>query len=424
MKNTHWSIPILLLIIVIILGGTLYYYKTTIEGVDGSTGSATPVATVAATPAATPKATVAATPKTTVAATVAATPKTTVAATVAATPKTTVAATPAATVTPTPTSTATPTPGATLTPTPTPISFQQADVGGHIQSALTAVTSGDTSHVISNIQSAIDAQAQAGNDAVVQLLQVALSEFQQYNAAGDVAHWNRGKVFLNSAQQVLSALSTGATNDFGNNIQNALKAINPPAPNKDLTVALTYLNRAASLQQTNGNAYAAGFLKQAVSYLQLQNQNVSVGTITSFQAALYEIASALANLAKAALPGPAVGGPGATMSSILAGAGTGTSTSTSTTTGGTTTSTSTSTDGAGATSTTTSTTTTGGSWWNWGAIQEKHPLNVPKVIQNFLEARAMFNDAEQSMKTYLTDKGGYDDLIHRLQRVTDEMNDL
>ena len=419
MKNTHWSIPILLLIIVIILGGTLYYYKTTIEGVDGSTGSATPVATVAATPAATPVATVAATPK----ATVAATPKTTVAATPAATPKTTVAATPAATVTPTPTSTVTTTPGATLTPTPTPISFQQADVGGHIQSALTAVTSGDTSHVISSIQSAIDAQAQAGNDAVVQLLQVALSEFQQYNAAGDVAHWNRGKVFLNSAQQVLSALSTGAANDFGNNIQNALKAINSPAPNKDLTVAVTYLNRAASLQQTNGNAYAAGFLKQAVSYLQLQNQNVSVGTITSFQAALYEIASALANLAKAALPGPAVGGPGATMNSILAGASTGTSTSTSTTTGGTTTSTSTSTDGAGATSTTTST-TTGNSWWNWGAIQEKHPLNVPKVIQNFLEARAMFNDAEQSMKTYLTDKGGYDDLIHQLQRVTDEMNNL
>ena len=296
-------------------------------------------------------------------------------------------------------------------------------MGEYIQSALTAVTSGDTAHVISNIQSAIDAQTQAGNDAVVQLLQVALTEFQQYNAAGDVAHWNRGKVFLHSAQQVLSALSTGASNDFGNNIQNALKAINPPAPNKDLTVALTYLNRAASLQQTNGNVYAAGFLKQAVSYLQLQNQNVSVGTLTSFQAALYEIASALANLSKAALPGPTVG-PGATMNSILAGAGAGTSTSTSTSTGGTSTSTSTSTDGAGATSTTTTTTTTGNSWWNWGAIQEKHPLNVPTVIQNFLEARAMFNDAEQSMKVYLTEKGGYDDLIHQLQRVSDEMNNL
>jgi len=327
-----------------------------------------------------------------------------------------------ATATPTPTATATPTPSAatasttytptplpsTPTPTPTaPAAATKADVGGYIQAALDAVAAGNLAVVLSSVQSAIKEQTALGNDAVVQLLNVALADFNQYQAQHVIAQWNQGKIFLQAAQIILSCLTSHASYDYGSNIQSACQALNPPAPQKDTQTAMKYLNNAASVQAANGNLYSSGFLKQAVSFLQLQNQNVNVGSMTPVQAALYEIASALANL-NAASATNISGSSTVNVPNVSIGSsetGTVTEAEAATTEAGTAT---------GAAS----------SWWNWSTLKQQYPLHVPQVIQNFLDARAMFNSSEQSITTYLTEKGGYDDLIQQIHQVSNEMNSL
>jgi len=331
---------------------------------------------------------------------------------------TTPTATATATPTPTASATATPTPSAatasaTYTPTPLPstptptASAIKADVGGYIQTALDAVAAGNLALVLSSVQSAIKEQTALGNDAVVQLLNVALANFNQYQAQRVIAQWNQGKIFLQAAQIILSCLTSHASYDYGSNIQSACQALNPPAPQKDTQTAMKYLNNAASVQAANGNLYASGFLKQAVSFLQLQNQNVNVGSMTPVQAALYEIASALANL-NAASATNISGSSTLNVPNVSIGSsetGTVTEAEAATTEAGTAT---------GAAS----------SWWNWSTLKQQYPLHVPQVIQNFLDARAMFNSSEQSITTYLTEKGGYDGLIQQIHQVSNEMNSL
>ena len=328
---------------------------------------------------------------------------------------TTPTATATATPTPTASATATPTPSAatasaTYTPTPLPstptptASAIKADVGGYIQTALDAVAAGNLALVLSSVQSAIKEQTALGNDAVVQLLNVALANFNQYQAQRVIAQWNQGKIFLQAAQIILSCLTSHASYDYGSNIQSACQALNPPAPQKDTQTAMKYLNNAASVQAANGNLYASGFLKQAVSFLQLQNQNVNVGSMTPVQAALYEIASALANLNAAS----AINISGSSTLNVpnvsIGSSETGTAEAATTEAG----------TATGAAS----------SWWNWSTLKQQYPLHVPQVIQNFLDARAMFNSSEQSITTYLTEKGGYDGLIQQIHQVSNEMNSL
>lgn len=169
---------------------------------------------------------------------------------------------------------------------------------------------------------------------------------------------------------------------------------------------MKYLNNAASVQAANGNLYASGFLKQAVSFLQLQNQNVNVGSMTPVQAALYEIASALANL-NAASATNISGSSTVNVPNVSIG-----SSETGTVTEDTTEATTVAATGAAS------------SWWNWSTLKQQYPLHVPQVIQNFLDARAMFNSSEQSITTYLTEKGGYDGLIQQIHQVSNEMNSL
>jgi hypothetical protein len=330
-----------------------------------------------------------------------------------ATPTATATATP----TPTASATATPTPSAATasatytptplpsTPTPTaPAAATKADVGGYIQTALDAVAAGNLALVLSSVQSAIKEQTALGNDAVVQLLNVALANFNQYQAQRVIAQWNQGKIFLQAAQIILSCLTSHASYDYGSNIQSACQALNPPAPQKDTQTAMKYLNNAASVQAANGNLYASGFLKQAVSFLQLQNQNVNVGSMTPVQAALYEIASALANL-NAASATNISGSSTLNVPNVSIGS---------------------SETGTAEAATTEAGTATGAasSWWNWSTLKQQYPLHVPQVIQNFLDARAMFNSSEQSITTYLTEKGGYDGLIQQIHQVSNEMNSL
>jgi len=330
---------------------------------------------------------------------------------------TTPTATATATPTPTASATATPTPSAATasatytptplpsTPTPTaPAAATKADVGGYIQTALDAVAAGNLALVLSSVQSAIKEQTALGNDAVVQLLNVALANFNQYQAQRVIAQWNQGKIFLQAAQIILSCLTSHASYDYGSNIQSACQALNPPAPQKDTQTAMKYLNNAASVQAANGNLYASGFLKQAVSFLQLQNQNVNVGSMTPVQAALYEIASALANL-NAASATNISGSSTLNVPNVSIGS---------------------SETGTAEAATTEAGTATGAasSWWNWSTLKQQYPLHVPQVIQNFLDARAMFNSSEQSITTYLTEKGGYDGLIQQIHQVSNEMNSL
>ena len=332
-----------------------------------------------------------------------------------ATPTATATATPTATATATASATATPsaaTASATYTPTPLPstptptASAAKADVGGYIQTALDAVAAGNLALVLSSVQSAIKEQTALGNDAVVQLLNVALANFNQYQAQRVIAQWNQGKIFLQAAQIILSCLTSHASYDYGSNIQSACQALNPPAPQKDTQTAMKYLNNAASVQAANGNLYASGFLKQAVSFLQLQNQNVNVGSMTPVQAALYEIASALANL-NAASATNISGSSTVNVPNVSIG-----SSETGTVTEDTTEATTVAATGAAS------------SWWNWSTLKQQYPLHVPQVIQNFLDARAMFNSSEQSITTYLTEKGGYDGLIQQIHQVSNEMNSL
>jgi len=333
-----------------------------------------------------------------------ATPTATATATATPTPSATTAS---ATAYPTASATYTPTPFATATPTPTPTAPAaaiKADVGGYIQAALDAVAAGNLAVVLSSVQSAIKEQTALGNDAVVQLLNVALTDFNQYQAQHVIAQWNQGKIFLQAAQIILSCLTSNASYDYGSNIQSACQALNPPAPQKDTQTAMKYLNNAASVQVANGNLYAAGFLKQAVSFLQLQNQNVNVGSMTPVQAALYEIASALANL-NAASASSSTGSSTLNIPNVSIGSSE-TGTVTEATTGPAT------------------ATAAASSWWNWSTLKQQYPLHVPQVIQNFLDARAMFNSSEQSITTYLTEKGGYDDLIQQIHQVSNEMNSL
>lgn len=404
MKSIHFKF-IWILVVISVIGACIHmvkYYPHLFEGATGTT---------AATTSATTRATTAPVATSTTSATTAATTSATTAATTSAT------TTPTPTVTAIPTSsgepTQTPTPTAPATTyTPTPIVTTPtpgvSDVGGYIKSAMDACAKGDVVAVVEKIRAAINAQTAIPNYAVVELLQVSLGYFVHYENEGTLTNWNLGKIFLYAANYILSLLSSENVYDYGNNIQSAVKSLN--TLQKDINTAMTYTSNAAGIQQANGNTEAANFLKQAIKYLQLQLQNISVNAMSPLQMALYEYASALANLDikfnKNFTMGPRV------MTNTLKPLERFPTTQPTT-------------DVSGGVQTQTSTTTDGGgSWWNWGTIKNQYPMNVPKVVQNFLNARSMFNESDQELIDYLAEKEGYEALIQKLKDVKDEMSNL
>ena len=420
MKSIHFKFIWILVVILVIYGciRMVNYYPHLFEGATGATTGATTASTTSATTGATTGATTRATTGATTASTSTST-STMTASTTTPTPYMTMNL--FATQTPTPTSagtTQTPTPTATFTPTPivTTPTPGVSDVGGYIQAAIDACAKSDVVAVVEKIRAAINAQTAIPNYAVVELLQVSLGYFIHYENEGTLTNWNLGKIFLYAANYILSLLSSQNVYDYGNNIQSAVKSLN--TLQKDVNTAMTYTSNAVGIQQANGNTEAANFLKQAIKYLQLQLQNISVNAMSPLQMALYEYASALANL-DIKHNNQFTIGPKSTIITLKSPAG-GSQTETCTTTGSTTTCTST--DGSGGVQT--STTTDGGSWWNWGKIKTQYPMNVPKVVQNFLNARSMFNESDQELIDYLSDKEGYDALIKKLKDVKDEMSNL
>jgi hypothetical protein len=268
-----------------------------------------------------------------------------------------------------------------------------ADVNNYIQYAIQYANAGDINNVLSNLQSAITTQSDLGNDAVVQLLSISNTFFTNYqtNANGNsktITVWNQGKSMLLGAQQILSAIASAFSYDYGGNLQAAVFALNPIQ--KDTATAMNYLNNAISVQTTNGNRDAAIFLRQAVSFLRDTNQTVLNNSITSLQAALYEIASALANLnvkyrektstvcTDATAPPIPTKAPIPTISADSS-----------------------------------------GNWW-----KSQFHMNVPQVIQNFLDARSIYNDSVNNLNIYLQEKGNYDSVIISLQNVQNELNNL
>ena len=263
-----------------------------------------------------------------------------------------------------------------------------ADVNSYIQYAIQYANVGDINNVLSNLENAISTQSNLGNDAVVQLLTISNTFFINYNTNADsktITVWNQGKSMLLGAQQILSVIASAFSYDYGGNLQAAVFALNPVQ--KDTTTAMNYLNNAISVQTTNGNTDAAGFLRQAVSFLRDTNQTVLNNSMTSIQVALYEIASALANLnvkygVKAStVCTNATAPPIPTKSPIP--------------------------------------TMTTDSWW-----KSQFHMNVPQVIQNFLDARSIYNDSVNNLNVYLQEKGNYDSVITSLQNVQSELNNL
>ena len=408
MKSIHFKFIWILVVILVIYGCihmvNVYYPHLLSHSLEGATGT---VGSVGTTSAATTSATRTVTSGPTLIATTSATTSATPTATSGPTTSATTSATP----------TATPTAGPTYTPTPlvtTPPASKTSDVGGHIQSAIDACATGEVTSVVEHIRAAINAQTDISNYAVVELLQVSLGYFIHYENEGTLTNWNLGKIFLYAANYILSLLSSENSYDYGNNIQSAVKSLN--TLQKDINTAMTYTSNAVSIQQANGNTEAVGFLKQAIKYLQLQLQNISVNAMSPLQMALYEYASALANLD---MKNKGVVANTNIMNATVNTVGP-SGTQTCTTTGSTTTCTST--DISGGTQTQTSTGT--GSWWNWGNVKTQYPMNVPKVVQNFLNARAMFNESDQELIDYLSEKEGYDALIKKLNNVKDEMSNL
>jgi uncharacterized protein YukE len=312
-------------------------------------------------------------------------------------------------ITTTPTTTITSAYG-TTTPTPTsntinyvqqPISSQvmlisnctgNADVNSYIQYAIQYANAGDINNVLSNLQNAISTQSDLGNDAVVQLLTISNTFFTNYNTNANsktITVWNQGKSMLLGAQQILSVIASAFSYDYGGNLQAAVFALNPIQ--KDTTTAMNYLNNAISVQTANGNIDAAGFLRQAVLFLRSTDQTPLNNSMTPIQVALYEIASALANLnitygVKAStVCSNATAPPIPTKTPIP----------------------------------TMAIDSSGNSWW-----KSQFHMNVPQVIQNFLDARSIYNDSVNNLNIYLQEKGNYDSVITSLQNVQNELNNL
>ena len=288
----------------------------------------------------------------------------------------------------------------------------KTDVNNYIQLAIHATNSGNLPSVLNNIDNAISAQAKIGNDAVVQLLEAAKIFFTSYQNTGTLSSWNQGKSMLLAAQQILSILASGFSYDYGGNLQGAVVALNPIQ--KDITTAMNYLNNSISVQTTNRNTDAAGFLRQAITFLRITNPDVLNNSLTPMQVALYEIASALANLnvkyaannggqanncANPSVAQPVVPSTVQTVAPIVP-----TSPSTTQTI-----------------ATIVPKNTSKHSWWR---SQFQLNMNVPKVIQNFLDARSMYNDSVNNLSTFITEKGNYDKVIQELQKVQTDLNNL
>ena len=194
---------------------------------------------------------------------------------------------------------------------------------------------------------------------------------------------------LLGAQQILSVIASAFSYDYGGNLQAAVFALNPIQ--KDTTTAMNYLNNAISVQTTNDNTDAAGFLRQAVSFLRGTNQTVLNNSMTPIQVALYEIASALANL------NVKYGVKASTVCTNATAPPVPTKTPIPTMT----------TDPSGI------------SWW-----KSQFHMNVPQVIQNFLDARSIYNDSVNNLNVYLQEKENYDSVITSLKNVQKELNNL
>ena len=192
-------------------------------------------------------------------------------------------------------------------------------------------------------------------------------------------------------------------------------ALNPIQ--KDITTAMNYLNNSISVQTTNRNTDAAGFLRQAITFLRITNPDVLNNSLTPMQVALYEIASALANLnvkyaannggqakncANPTLTQPVVPSTIQTMAPISPIVPTSPSTTQTI-------------------ATLIPNNTNKHSWWR---SQFQLNMNVPKVIQNFLDARSMYNDSVNNLSTFITEKGNYDKVIQELQKVQTDLNNL
>ena len=286
----------------------------------------------------------------------------------------------------------------------------KTDVNNYIQLAIHATNSGNLPSVLNNIDNAISAQANIGNDAVVQLLEAAKIFFTSYQNTGTLSSWNQGKSMLLAAQQILSILASGFSYDYGGNLQGAVVALNPIQ--KDITTAMNYLNNSISVQTTNRNTDAAGFLRQAITFLRITNPDVMNNSLTPMQVALYEIASALANLnvKYAANNGgqanncanPSVPSTIQTMAPISPIVPIASST-------------------VQTIATLIPNNTNKHSWWR---SKFQLNMNVPKVIQNFLDARSMYNDSVNNLSIFLTEKGNYDNVIQELQKVQTDLNNL
>jgi len=327
--------------------------------------------------------------------------------------------TPYAATTTLPAGTSTPTPyaSATVAPTPTAAAAKMATLGhvdpnGYIRLALSSLHGNQPSSVLNYTNLAINMQTQMGNFGAVAMLQASNQYVQAIvnpllnnfgipdNSLSQAAqYWLVGTILV----LLMKANGVDAARHPQPQIQAALGALNTSPPN--IQAAITAVSQAVDANTAAGNVAVVGYLQ---SILKTLNNYKSVSLqrmpLTPWQLSLADFPRLLIVLDGKTSPADySLWWGGSNTSGWVNSGGVG---------------------GAGGGDATLS------AWGSYmshsgrgaGTGSSGSNLSLPDPIQKFLYSRTVLDGAINDMVNYLANKGGYDDLIVKMQGAQRDLN--